>query len=259
MHPLWRGVLDLLYPPRCEACGRLRRDLICADCLAQIEAIRPPLCELCGSPFDPKGAGAPLCADCRGKRRPFSVARSAAYYGGPVAGAIRRFKYGCQMALWQPLGQLMVDALENGARAIEPETVDVVCAVPLHESRLGERGFNQSELLAEFVAEKLQKPLKPLLVKTRSTLPQVDLPAQSRAANVRDAFAANLREVIKGQTVLLIDDLFTTGATMTECARVLRRAEAQEVRVLTLARPVPRWRAAAVSAAPRERSTDQGA
>jgi len=242
MHPLWRGVLDLLYPPRCEACGRLRSDLICASCLAKIEAIRPPLCVVCGSPFDPKGAGAPLCADCRGKRRPFSVARSAAYYNEPLAGAIRRFKYGCQMALWRPLGRLMVDALENGAEAIEPDTVGVVCAVPLHESRLRERGFNQSELLAEFVADSIQKPLKPLLVKTRSTLPQVDLPAESRATNVRGAFEADLHHVIAGQTVLLVDDLYTTGATMLECTRVLRGADSHEVRVLTLARPLPRWR-----------------
>lgn len=242
MHPIWRGVLDLLYPPRCEVCGGLRRESICPDCWDEIERIGPPLCELCGAPFDPAAQGAPRCADCRGTRRSFAMARSAAYYQGPLVDAIRRFKYDCQMVLWQPLGRVLVEALHNGAAALDPQSVDVVCAVPLHESRLRERGFNQSELLAEFVADRLPKPLKPLLVKTRSTLPQVDLPAQSRAANVRDAFAADLHEVIKGQTVLLIDDLFTTGATMTECARVLKRAEAAEVRVLTLARPMPPWR-----------------
>lgn len=242
MHPLWRGLLDLLYPPRCEACGRLREHLICPDCLAAIERIRPPVCELCGAPFDPGAQSAPRCADCRGKRRSFSVARSAGYYSGPLVEAIRRFKYHCQMALWRPLGGLMVEALEDGAGAIEPGTVDVVCSVPLHGSRLRERGFNQSDLLAEVVAEAIGKPLKPLLAKTRATLPQVELPAESRATNVRDAFAADLHEVIQGQTVLLIDDLFTTGATMTECARVLTRAGAEEVRVLTLARPLPWWR-----------------
>ena len=225
----------------------MRRDLICADCLAAIERIRPPLCELCGAPFDPGAQAAPRCADCRGKRRSFSVARSAGYYSGPLVEAIRRFKYHCQMALWRPLGGLMVEALEDGAGAIEPETVDVVCAVPLHESRLRERGFNQSELLAEVVAEAIGEPVKPLLAKTRPTLPQVDLPAESRATNVRGAFEADLHEIIQGQTVLLIDDLFTTGATMMECARVLKRAGAEEVRVLTLARPLPRWRQGRVS------------
>ena len=175
------------------------------------------------------------------------MARSAGYYSGPLVEAIRRFKYHCQMALWRPLGGLMVEALEDGAGAIEPETVDVVCAVPLHESRLRERGFNQSELLAEVVAEAIGEPVKPLLAKTRPTLPQVDLPAESRATNVRGAFEADLHEIIQGQTVLLIDDLFTTGATMMECARVLKRAGAEEVRVLTLARPLPRWRQGRVS------------
>jgi ComF family protein len=243
MHPIWRGLLDLLYPPRCEACGRLRRDLICEECLAAVERIGPPMCEVCGEPFDPLAQAAPRCAECRGKRRPFALARSAAYYTGPLAEAIQRFKYDCQMVLWRPLGELMMEAVAGGAASgIEPENVDVVCAVPLHRSRLRERGFNQSELLAEVVAEHLGRPLRPLLERTRPTLPQVDLPAASRGANVQGAFAADLHEVIGGQRVLLVDDLFTTGATMSECARTLARAGAQEVRVFTLARPLPQWK-----------------
>ena len=177
------------------------------------------------------------------------MARSSAYYEGPLAGAIRRFKYDGQLVLGKPLGQLMVDALRDGpASDLHAETLDVVCPVPLHESRLRERGFNQSEVLAEAVAGAIGKPLRPLLERTRPTLPQVDLPAESRGENVRGAFEANLREVIAKQRVLLIDDLFTTGATMTECARVLRRAGAEEVRVFTLARPVPQWRRAGADA-----------
>jgi len=242
MHPLLRGFLDLLYPPRCEACGELRREPICGDCLAAIERVVPPLCEVCGEPFDPLAQAAPRCGECRGRRRAFSVARSAAYYTGPLAEAIKRFKYDCQMVLWGPLGRLMVEALRNGAAAVDADTVDLVCPVPLHPSRLRERGFNQSELLGEVVAEAIGRPVRLLLERTRPTLPQVDLPAQSRAANVRDAFGPRLQEVIAGQRVLLIDDLFTTGSTLIECARVLRRAGTADVRVLTLARPLPRWR-----------------
>jgi ComF family protein len=175
-------------------------------------------------------------------RRRFTVARSAAYYEGPLVQLIWRYKYHGQMVLAEPLGRVMVAALHGSAAALDPETIDVVCAVPLHPSHLRERGFNQSELLAAQVAAALGKPLRPLLEHTRPTLPQVDLPVQSRAANVRDAFAPNLREVIQGQRALLIDDLFTTGATITECARALRRAEVGELRVFTLARPLPLWR-----------------
>jgi len=166
--------------------------------------------------------------------------------------AIRRFKYHCQMALWRPLGEIMLAAVNDPESSLDIKAVDVICAVPLHESRERERGFNQSELLAEVVAEATGKPLKRLLIRTRPTLPQVDLPARSRAANVRGAFAADLHEVIDGQAVLLIDDLFTTGATMTECARTLRRVGAAEVLVLTLARPLPRWRTARLEAPSRE-------
>jgi ComF family protein len=177
------------------------------------------------------------------------VARSAAHYSGPLAQAILRFKYDAQMLLGRPLGRLMVEALESGAApGLDPHTIDAVCAVPLHPTRLRERGFNQSELLAEEVAAAIGRPLKPLLARTRPTLPQVDLPVQSRAANVRDAFAPRLQEVIADQRVLLVDDLFTTGATLAECARALRRGGAAEVRVFTLARPLPLWRRPAADA-----------
>jgi ComF family protein len=249
MHSLLKGVLDLLYPPRCEACGGLRRDPLCDDCRAAVERIEPPMCELCGVPLDPLAHAAPQCSDCRGRRRGFSIARSAAYYSGPMVEAIRRFKYHCQMVTWRPLGEIMVEALENGAAALDPDSIDVVSAVPLHEARLKERGFNQSELLAEAVADAIGKPLKWLLRKARPTMPQVDLPRRSRPANVRDAFQPRLQEVIAGQRVLLIDDLFTTGATLTECARVLRRADAAEVRAFTLARGIPQWRRAAADVA----------
>jgi ComF family protein len=174
------------------------------------------------------------------------MARSAAHYHGPLAEAIKRFKYQAQLVLADPLGKIMADALASGPAAdLDPATADVICPVPLHELRLRERGFNQSELLAESVAAMLGKPLRPLLERTRPTAPQVDIPAESRAANVRDAFAARPTEVTAGRRVLLVDDLYTTGATLTECARALNRAEAAEVRVFTLARALPRWRVGA--------------
>ena len=202
-------------------------------------------------PFDPRAQAPPRCEECRGKRRPFSVARSAAYYEAPLAAAILRFKYHSQMVLGKALGGIMVEAQQATAgKDLDCATVDVVCSVPLHHSRLRDRGFNQSELLAEAVAQAIERPLRPLLERTRPTLPQVALPAASRAQNVRDAFAPRLEEVIAGQRVLLVDDLFTTGATLLECARALHRGDAEEVRVFTLARALPWWRFAA--AGPRE-------
>jgi ComF family protein len=249
MNALLHGLLDLLYPPRCEACGRLRRASFCEECTAAVALVAPPVCARCGDGFDPAAAAAPICEDCRRRPPPFARARSAAYYEGPLVQAIWRFKYGCQMVLAKPLGALMAAALEAGAGAdLEAAGMDVLCAVPLHPSRLRERGFNQSQFLAEEVAAALGKPLRPLLVRTRATPPQVDLPARSRSANVRGAFAVSSVEAVAGQRVLLVDDLFTTGATLAECARVLGAAGAAEVRVFTLARAMPAWRRVAAEA-----------
>jgi ComF family protein len=239
---LLRGILDLFYPPRCEACGRLRRDPVCDECRERIEMIEHPLCGRCGEPFDPRAQGAPICERCRGRRLPFTIARSAAYYRPPLVGAIARFKYHGQIVLARPLGGIMTEALSGSAGDLDPATIDVICPVPLHSSRQRERGFNQSQLLAEEISSAIGKPVRDLLDRVRPTAPQVDLPARARAENVRRAFEAKEDAGIAGHTVLLIDDLFTTGATLIECGRALRAAGAAEVRVLTLARPLPRWR-----------------
>jgi ComF family protein len=244
MNVLLQGVLDLLYPPRCEACGQLRREPLCPECRAQLVPVAPPVCTVCGDGLDPSAASGPLCQQCRPpRRRAFTLARSVFYHQGPLVQAIWRFKYQCRLVLANPLAALLAAGLARlPSSEVEAAGMDVLCPVPLHPSRERERGFNQSALLAEGLAAALGKPVRQLLTRTRATLPQVDLPVQSRSANVRDAFEPRLTEVIQDQRVLLIDDLYTTGATLGECARALRRAGAGEVRVLTLARAVPPWR-----------------
>lgn len=249
LHPLWRGLLDLLYPPRCEACGRLRREPFCQTCRDQVAWVRPPLCTVCGEAFDPLAQAAPACARCRRARLPFTRARAAAHYEGPLVAAVRRFKYQGQAVLARALGSIMLEALEGGAADLKPDEMDVICPVPLHELRLRERGFNQSHLLAEELGAALGKPVASLLRRTRPTLPQVELPPASRIVNVQGAFEPRLEEEIAGRRVLLVDDLFTTGATLRESARALRRGGAAEVRVFTLARPIPLWRRPARDAA----------
>ena len=133
-------------------------------------------------------------------------------------------------------------ALQDGA-AVAFGQVELVCPVPLHPRRQRERGFNQSELLARSLAAHFGAELAPhLLARVRDTAPQIDLPRAERQANVRGAFAVPKPEKAAGKSVLVVDDVFTTGATLRECARVLRRAGASRVLIFTLARPLPRWK-----------------
>jgi ComF family protein len=242
LHWLARGFLDLLFPPRCEVCRELGTDLVCPRCSSEIELVQPPLCARCGQPFDPQARGAPLCAACRPGKRPFELARSAAYFEGPLRQAIHRFKYQRKRVLASFLGGIMVHWLstqDGGALG----AAELVCPVALYPRRRRERGFNQSELLARSVAAHLGVELDPdLLARVRDTVPQINLPLGERAANVRGAFAVPQPAKVAKKTVLLIDDVFTTGATLNECARLLRRAGAARVFIFTLARPLPRWR-----------------
>lgn len=242
MHWFWRGVLDLFFPPRCQVCLAFNRSLICSTCAAGIRPVLPPYCELCGRPFDPQAKGGPLCADCRQGQSHLDIARAVNVYDGPMREAIHRFKYARKRVLAGPLGAMMADYLRapehaDEERIIRIDEIDVVCPVPLHPARIRERGFNQAELLARVVCQTLGVPLDPsLLRRVRDTAPQVSLDRRQRAQNVRGAFNVPDRTAVEGRRMMLIDDLTTTGATLEECGRVLRRAGAASIAALTLAR-----------------------
>jgi ComF family protein len=177
------------------------------------------------------GAQAASCAACVGDALPFDYARSAALYHGPLREAIHAFKFGGKRALARPLADLMLeecrDALDAGALVLVP--------VPLTRERRAARGFNQAALLAERVGRGRRLAVKPRwLRRVRSTAAQSDLSAAERQTNVRGAFAAS--PAVAGRHVVIVDDVFTTGATVRECARALRAEGAARVGALTVAR-----------------------
>ena len=247
---LWsKRALDALFPPRCGGCGTFSGPIFCEKCAPDLCEIVPPCCAQCGRVFDALARGAEICARCREHPPAFERARACWIYEGPPRLAIHRFKYNRRYAMAPRLVQQM--AQTPAARAMlwdwQP---DILVPVALHASRARARGFNQSALLARELGLARDLPALDLLRRTRRTPPQVGLSLKERRRNVRAAFAVN--EALwrnhkgAGARILLIDDVFTTGATLDECARVLRDAGAGAVAALTVARqqrpdePLPR-------------------
>lgn len=232
MVELMKALLDIVFPQSCLVCGGLpSRTRVCAACEADLRAraIASPLCTVCGTPFVP-GNGSPdhSCGSCIKDPPPFAAARSAFAYEGRVMEALHRFKYSGEVNLARPLAQM--------ASICVIQRPSLVIPVPLHPGRLKERGFNQSLLLARELSRLTGAPLDySTLKRTRDTGQQVGLDRDERRRNVRGAFALAGRASLAGADVLLVDDVYTTGATIAECASVLKRAGAT-VRALTLAR-----------------------
>jgi ComF family protein len=227
-------LLEFFLPRMCLFCGVPVGEqavvAVCPACEAQVQWVESPLCTCCGMRFADRDGADHLCGDCQTDPPPFARARAAALYDGPVAQAITRFKFSRQLA-FLPVMQHWLQrrlCLELVAAA------DLLAPVPLHPKRLKHRGFNQALLLAQSFS---QAPVaREAVVRTRHTQPQVGLKPKERQDNVKGAFAVSDPELVKGKNVLLIDDLFTTGSTVKECSRVLLKAGAFQVEVLTVAR-----------------------
>jgi len=241
---LLRQIADIIYPPRCAICSRFlwQAPLIkepgspffCSACRADFRYVGSPLCPICGQPFPSELEEDHPCEDCLRKRPSYEAAWALYRYEGAMLEAIHRLKYGSRSSLADALGPLLARFAEE--RVSRTDTVLAV-PVPLHPGRARERGFNQSLLLARHVSRRLQVDLDFLsLRRVRYTLPQTRLARKERQQNVRGAFDLRDRGAVKGKTILLVDDVVTTGNTLNECARVLRTGGAARVFGLSLAR-----------------------
>lgn len=234
--------MDLFMPRRCPGCEQMSPRgpgrAWCEDCLEGLPHIVSPLCPVCGRPY-PKSPTSEdhLCGECAVSTFAFQSARSAVVHTGMVRDFIHRFKFGGQLEFAAPLAALAALAVRSGPSA---SSVDVVLPVPLHVKRLRERGFNQAGILARFVAKDLGVPVRmDVLLRTGWSRPQTRLSRAERLENVRHAFEVREPGAVEGRSILLVDDVFTTGTTLGECADVLRSAGAREVHAVTVTRSVP--------------------
>jgi ComF family protein len=238
---LIRHVVRFFLPADCAACGTpLTSDpvpLFCTTCWNSIIPLRLARCSQCDRPLPSPVAltysPTHRCHHCLVRPPAYEKAWTLYPYLPPLQDAICLFKYRGKVSMAKPLGRLMIEGLPASLNA------DLVIPVPLHPTRLREREFNQSLLLADQVAAHIHLPLSfTNLVRTAQSEPQSTLSRKERMRNLRRAFAVRHPELVAQKRILLIDDVFTTGTTVNECAKVLRKAGAEAVLVLTVARTI---------------------
>ena len=222
---LGASVLDLVYPPQCFGCDA-EGSFLCSTCETSLPRLKPPYCRKCAQPV-PSGA---LCRQCTAAPPALEGIRAVFLMEGSIREAVHAVKYSNLRAAAPSLGRLMARWLVS-----TPLPGEVLLSVPLHKRRLRERGYNQSALLAKEVSKVTGLPLREnLLVRTRDTPPQISLSLQERIRNVEGSF--ELPGDGKGLKIILVDDVVTTGSTMSACGKALRAGGAGSVWGLALAR-----------------------
>ncbi len=214
---LWTSI-DWLYPPRCGGCDQPGEHW-CADCQQNVQVLSPPICQRCGQPT----SAGDTCAECSQNPPDFDALRSWAVFQGPVRNAIHRLKYRRDIALGWILAERLCEYFQSLGWSI-----DLVTPVPLGVARLRERGYNQAALVAYPLALACGLPYAPDAVqRTRETLSQVNLSLRERKLNVVGAFHGN-DKLVAGKSVLVVDDVATSGATLSACAEALFNAGSQQ-------------------------------
>lgn len=237
------GVISLFFPAECKICRRslepLNRSFICTSCWSKVKWLMPPYCSRCSKPFPPSDvlgeSSCLLCEECRTEPALYKKLLVPTLYEGVMKEAIHLLKYGRKEGIFLEIKKILRKYLEQNFLSFSE--LDEIIPIPLHRKKLKQRGFNQAYLLAHFISgfSKL-KLVDRSLLRIRETRPQIKLNKRERAANLKDAFQVKNGTSFRGKAVLLVDDVYTTGATLREAARLLGTFETREIYVLTLAR-----------------------
>lgn len=236
-----------LYPSRMSASLPYHlylKPFLCPACLGGFTPIQSPICTRCGLMFKSRESTDHVCGECARQPKKFQIARAAGVYTPGFIEIVHKFKYKGKIQLAKPLGALLFTEF---LRYWKNNAIDLILPVPLHKKRFRQRGFNQAYLLVnDWGNLSRARGLRPwraavetkVLVRSKKTAPQTGLNRAGRLQNIKNAFKVRRPDIIKDKRVLLVDDVYTTGATANECARVLVKSGAKRVDVLTLARAI---------------------
>lgn len=235
LEPL-RALASLFYPPLCAICSVPvgHHEYLCGGCSEKAPRIKPPFCATCSEPFPGSITESFSCANCAHRVLHFTAAVAAYRSRGVVRKLIHDFKYNKQLHLRHVVAGWLVETLDDPR--LQGRRFDLVIAVPLHPARKRERGFNQAELLADALSARAKLPARNALERIRYTTTQTAFDRSERMENLHNAFRLRKNADVRGSRVLLIDDVLTTGSTLSECARVLKAAGAISVHAATAAR-----------------------
>lgn len=221
-------VLDLLYPIKCPFCGAVTGDGICSVCRKQITKISGTYCLKCGKPI--RHTEEEYCYDCKKNKHVFCGGRALWVHKSPVSDAIYALKYQNRRIYGEIFGKELAKQYES---YLKKRQISLIIPIPLHKRKLRKRGYNQAAIIAQRLGAETGIPVDDrILRRVRETLPQKNLNDKERRKNIRNAFEA--AGPVNAENIVLIDDIYTTGSTLDEAARTLRRAGAQNVWFLTI-------------------------
>ena len=232
----FRSIASLCYPPHCVICAVpvAPESYLCDTCREKAPRIRAPFCATCSEPFSGAITDLFSCANCTHRSLHFEAAVAAYRSRGIVRRLVHEFKYGHQQHLRHPIAEWLGETL--GDPRLRGRHFDAIVPVPLHPARERERGFNQAALLAELLSKRTGVPLQNALLRVRYTTTQTAYDRQERMENLKDAFCLRKNADVRDSRMLLVDDVLTTGSTLSECARVLKDGGALSIHAATVAR-----------------------
>jgi len=235
-------ILEIFFPSHCVFCEKIisKDALFCNDCWVKLQFITDPKCKICAYPFDFQldyDAANPICASCLIKKPSYDKALTIFRYNHVLKKIIGDLKYRDQTFLAKKFTKILIDKAQN-----EIANCDLIVAVPLHQKRLRKRKFNQAVLLCRNLVKFFPKKsfYPDFLLRVKNTAPQVELRKKQRQKNLKRVFLLNKKyqDLVKNKKILLVDDVMTTGATLENCAKELKKAGAKTVVVLTIAKTV---------------------